>query len=84
MLRIHAYNIDNIMFPDIVCNTMVESLGLVMSENYLTKDGKKVGGFFQDGDTMLCFINTKEIPDEVMNQIVLTEFYDKFPLFKLL
>ena len=70
MIRIHTYNIDAEMIMNMIANSMCKALDLDISDNYWTKDSKKVGGFFQDKENIFCFINTKEIPEDIKSLFI--------------
>ena len=74
-----AYNIDN--FKDIIINNLCSMYDLKDYDDdgygkYLTKDNKKVIGYYVKDNVFVGFINTIEIADEIKNLFIRKTFED--------
>jgi len=79
VFTIHSYNIIN--FENIILNNLCNIYGLEIFDDggygkYLTKDNKKVIGYYVKDNVFVGFINTKETTDNIKNLFIRKTFED--------
>mgnify|MGYP003131640774 CR=1 FL=1 len=79
VFTMHSYNIIN--FENIILNNLCALYGLEVFDDdgygkYLTKDNKKVIGYYVKDNVFVGFINTKEISDNIKNLFIRKTFED--------
>ena len=68
IFTVQSYNIEN--YEDIIINNLCDTYGLEVFDDggigqYLTKDKKKVIGYYATDNVFFGFINTNDISDEI-------------------
>ena len=79
IFTIQSYNIEN--YEDIIINNLCNMYGLEVFNDggigqYLTKDNKKVIGYYSTDNVFSAFINTSDIPDEIKTLFKRKSFED--------